>query len=113
LVAAVGGGDARLGFVVDKKSGAKISMNLNDVPEPGYKGTFEPFYIESPDGENMYDPYNRREAIKLLSNIRKGVKYPDIDTASMFPARWQKRVGGRTKGRAKSGKTTSLRGLRR
>lgn len=78
LVAAVGSGDARLGFVVDKKSGAKISMNMSDVPDPGYKGVFEPFYIESPDGENLYDAYNRKEAIMILSNIRKGVKGPDM-----------------------------------
>lgn len=110
LVATVGGGDARLGFVLDKKSGAKISMNINDVPEPGYKGTFEPFYIESPDGDNMYDAYNRKEAIKILSNIRKGVKYPDMDTASMFPAKWQKR---QKKGRMKRTTQVSVKGLMR
>jgi len=76
LVAAVGDGDARLGFVLDKKSGAKISMNINDLP---YPEATEPFYMESPDGENLYDAGNRREAIKLLTNARKGVKYLDTD----------------------------------
>lgn len=111
LVRAVGNGDARLGFVVDRQSGAKISMNMNDVPEPGYKGVFEPFYIESPDGETMYDAYNRREAITLLSNIRKGMKYPDMGVASSFPAKWQRpqKTAKGKKGKAPS--RASVRGL--
>ena len=83
LVNVVGNGDARLGFVVDKKSGAKIAMNIDGVDEYGVD--IEPFYIESPDGDNMYDAYNRKEAVKLLTNIRKGMKYPDLDTASLYP----------------------------
>lgn len=115
LVTAVGNGDARLGLVLDKKSGAKISMNMNDVPEPGYKGTFEPFYVESPDGDNVYDAYNRKEAIKLLSNIRKDMKYPDMDTASMFPAKWQRQVSESKKMKSSKAKSAvrGLKGVRR
>lgn len=74
LVAAVGDGDARLGFVLDKKSGAKIAMNISDVdqdnPELG-PPTYEPFYVLARDGENMYDAYNRKEAIEMLNTARE------------------------------------------
>lgn len=75
LVNTVGNGDARMGFVVDAKSGAKIAMNISDVDEDNPEAgppKYEPFDIESPDGENLYDAYNRRDAIKMLTNIRAG-----------------------------------------
>jgi hypothetical protein len=86
LVNAVASGDARLGFVLDKKSGAKISMNISDGPPEGWGSRhYEPFYIESPDGEIIYDAYNRKEAVTILSNIRKGMEYPDMGVASLYP----------------------------
>jgi hypothetical protein len=69
LVNTVGNGDARLRFVLDKKSGAKISMNISGTDD---EEATEPFYIESPDGENLYDAGNRKEAVKMLTNIRAG-----------------------------------------
>jgi len=72
LVNTVGSSDARLGPVTDKISGAKIWMNIDSDPDPEYRGVKEPFYIESPDGDNLYDARNRREAIMMLRNIRQG-----------------------------------------
>jgi len=82
LVVAVGDGDARLGFILDKKSGAKISMNINELP---YPEATEPFYVESPDGDNLYDAGNRKDAVKLLTNARKGVKRLDDDLYDVAP----------------------------
>ena len=73
LVRAVAGSDARTTYI-DTKTGAKIRINIDSAEEE----TDEPFYIESPDGENLYDAHNRKEAIMILSNIRKGKKYPDM-----------------------------------
>lgn len=92
LVAAVGDGDARLGFVLDKKSGAKISMNISDLP---YPEATEPFYVESPDGDNLYDAGDRKEAVKLLTNARKGMKYLDTDLYKVPKKRQRK--SGKTK----------------
>jgi len=103
LVAAVGDGDARLGLVLDKKSGAKISMNISSLP---YPEATEPFYVESPDGENLYDAGNRREAVKLLTNARKGVKHLDTDLYEV-----PKTKSKTTKRKSKS--PSGLRGLRR
>ncbi len=75
LVDAVAASDARTRYV-DSKTGAKISINISDVEEEGYEGVFEPFYIEHSD--NLYDAYNRKEAVMILSNIRKGKKFPDM-----------------------------------
>lgn len=90
LVDAVGDGDARLGFVLDRKSGARVSMDMSSVdesdPEHGTPG-YEPFHVESPDHDNLYDARNRREAVALLTNIRKGMKYPDTDGVYTAPAR--------------------------
>ena len=72
LVRAVAGSDARTTYI--DTSGAKIRINIDSAEEE----TDEPFYIESPDGENLYDAYNRKDAIMILSNIRKGKKYPDM-----------------------------------
>jgi len=77
LVAAVGDGDARLGAVVDTKSGAKVSMNISGSDDPG---ATEPFFIESPDGDNVYDASNRKEAAAILSRIRAGSKFPDMSS---------------------------------
>lgn len=74
LVNTVGDGDARLGFVRDSASGARIAMNISDIADDddeGEYGSFEPFYIESPDGENLDDAYNRREAVQMLMDWRK------------------------------------------
>lgn len=79
LVDAVGDSDARRGPIVDAKSGAKIWMNLDGSDDPD---ATEPFYIESPDGDNLYDANNRREAEMILSNIRKGEEYPDLPSTT-------------------------------
>ncbi len=73
LVNWVAGQDARVGFVLDKVSGAKIAINISGTDEPAE----EPFYIESPDGQNMYDAYDRKEAVKMLTNIRAGREADD------------------------------------
>ena len=105
LVAAVGNGDARLGFVLDKKSGAKIAMNINELP---YPEATEPFYVESPDGENLYDAGNRREAIVLLSNARKGKEHLDGDLFSSPKKRKAKKAT-----KKKVSPRASVKGLRR
>ena len=102
MVAAVGDGDARLGFVLDKKSGAKVSMNIND--DFGGKAT-EPFYVLASDGENMYDAYDRREAAKMLANAREDMKHLDTD---LYEAPKKQK-----KGRKKKATQVSVRGLRR
>ena len=104
LVAAVGDGDARLGFVVDLKSGAKISMNISGSDDPM---ATEPFLVESPDSENLYDASNRAEAVKLLFNARRGEKRLDEDLFS-FP---KKRKAKRTAKKKPSPKP-SVRGMR-
>ena len=106
LVAVVGDGDARMGFVLDKESGAKIAMNINGLD--GATEDDEPFYIESPDGDNLYDAYNRKEAIMILSNISKGKKYPDMPDEPK--PKTKKRKAKRT--RAKK-TTTGISGSRR
>lgn len=102
LVDAVGDGDARLGFVVDKKSGAKIAMNISDLP---YPEATEPFHVESPDGENLYDAGNRREAVKLLTNARKGIRELDID---LYEAPKRRKKRGKARATIKG-----LKGVRR
>ena len=63
--------------VVDTKTGARIRINIDgggydqDTGEIG-----EPFYIEH--GDNLYDAFDRKEAMMILSNIRKGKKFPDM-----------------------------------
>lgn len=94
LVSAVGDGDARLGFVVDVASGAKISMNISGADEPAE----EPFYIESPDGQDIYDAYSRKEAVMILSNIRKGREYPDQPVPKAKYRVWS---GGKTSRRGR------------
>ncbi len=71
LVNTVAGSDARATYV-DTKTGAKIRINIDSAEEE----TDEPFYIEH--GENLYDAHNRKDAVMILSNIRKGKKYPDM-----------------------------------
>jgi len=77
--------DARLGFVTDKVSGAKVAMNISGAEDA--LESDEPFYIESPDGENLYDAYNRREAVRILTNIRSGDPYPDLHHTEPRPRR--------------------------
>lgn len=81
LVDTVGDSDARLGSVTDKVTGAKIWMNLNGIDDPALSEEelekLEPFYIESPDGDNLYDAYDRKEAVKMLTNIRNGKNADD------------------------------------
>jgi len=103
LVDAVGDGDARLGFVVDKKSGAKIAMNISGTDEPAD----EPFYVESSDGDNLYDAYNRREAVNLLNNARSGMEHLDET-----PPRRKKVGKSKSKSKRKSSPRTGIRGLR-
>jgi hypothetical protein len=103
LVAAVGNGDARMGFVLDKKSGAKIAVNIDGTDEPAE----EPFYIESPDGENMHDAYNRKEAIKMLENARAG---RDVDDDAPATAKRTKKKSRAKKSRSSA--TPRLRSMR-
>jgi hypothetical protein len=61
LVRKVAYSDARYSAI--DKSGAWVRLNLdNDAL----------MYIESPDGENVYEARNQKEARQLLSAIRKG-----------------------------------------
>jgi hypothetical protein len=107
LVATVACSDARTRYI-DGKTGAKISINISDVADPGFAGVFEPFYIESPDGENMYDAYNRKEASAILSNIRKGMKFPDMPDDSP-----KRKKEPKSKSKEKVSSRASVRGLRR
>lgn len=62
LVQKVAYSDARYS-AIDVKSGAHVRLNLdNDAL----------MYIESPDGENLYDARNQKEARRILSILRKG-----------------------------------------
>ncbi len=72
LVRYASGTDARE-TVVDAKTGAKISINIGGGD---FEETDEPFYIEH--GGELYDAYNRKNAVMILSNIRKGKKDPDF-----------------------------------
>lgn len=98
------GTDARE-TVVDTKTGAKIRINIDgggydeDTGEMG-----EPFYIEH--GDNLYDAFDRKEAMMILSNIRRGEKFPDMPS-SLKPRKPRKKSGKRS-----SGTPTSIRGIR-
>ena len=107
LVSAVGNGDARLGFVVDKKSGAKVAMNINGTDD---EMATEPFYIESPDGDNLYDASNRREAVSILVGIRRGDEYPDMQQYDKPKSKTKK---AKAKPKRKTDNLTTLRGIRR
>ena len=61
LVRKVTYSDARYSAI--DKSGAWVRLNLDSDAL---------MYIESPDGENMYDARNQKEARQILSAIRKG-----------------------------------------
>ncbi len=104
LVNAVGSGDARMGFVVDLKSGAKIAMNISGSDDPE---ATEPFYVESPDGENLYDAGNRREAVKMLSNVRAGRAADDWSVSKPKVAR---RKASAPKSRSRSRRPSTLLG---
>lgn len=106
LVATVAGSDARTTYV--DKSGAKIRINIDGGGYDDDTGDVgEPFYIESPDGENLYDAFDRKEAVMILSNIRRGEKFPDMPSAK--PVRKEKK----SKKARKSSKTaTSVRMMR-
>ncbi len=106
------GTDARE-TIVDGKTGAKIRINIDGLDEATEQD--ELFYIESPSGDMLYDAYDRREAMKLLSNIRKGMKYPDMDTASFYPPkRTVKKAKSESKSRKRmTGTPASLTGTRR
>ena len=103
IVNYTGGTDARE-TVVDAKTGAKIRINIDgggydeDTGEIG-----EPFYIEHSD--NLYDAFDRKEAVMILSNIRKGKQFPDIPDSP-------KRRKLRKKVSKRSSSPTSIRGIR-
>ena len=61
LVRKVAYSDARYSAI--DKSGAWVRLNLDSDAL---------MYIESPDGENVYEARNQKEARQLLSAIRKG-----------------------------------------
>ena len=92
--------------VVDFTTGAEIRINIDGDPDPDYDGVKEPFYIEH--GEELYDAVNRKEAIMILSNIRKGKKNPELPDDSK-PKRSKKAVSGMKK---KPSPGTSVRGMR-
>lgn len=74
MVARVASSDARYA-AYDAETGAVLTINISDVPEEGGPSTFEPFYIAH--GDDLYDAYNRKEAVQILLNIRAGMKNPD------------------------------------
>ena len=98
------GTDARE-TVVDAKTGAKIRINIDgggydeDTGEIG-----EPFYIEH--GDNLYDAFDRKEAMMILSNIRKGKQFPDMPD-SPKPRKPRKKSSKQS-----SSTPTSIRGVR-
>lgn len=106
LVTAVASSDARTTYI-DAKTGAKISINIGGGD---FLETDEPFYIESPDGENLYDAYNRKDAVMILSNIRKGKKFPDMPDSE--PKRKSVKTKSKKKGKKSSSPSTSLRMMR-
>lgn len=65
LVRKIAHSDARYS-AIDTKSGAHIRLNLDSDAL---------MYIESPDGENLYDALNQREARQILSTLRKGEEW--------------------------------------
>ena len=105
IVAYTSGTDARE-TVVDAKTGAKIRLNIDgggydqDTGEIG-----EPFYIEH--GDNLYDAFDRKEAMMILSNIRKGKKFPD-----MLDSPKPRKPRARKSSKRSSGTPTSIRGMR-
>ena len=62
LVHKVAYSDARYS-AIDAKTGAHINLNLDSNCL---------MYVESPDGKNLYDARNQKEARQILSAIRKG-----------------------------------------
>lgn len=105
LVATVASSDARTTYI--DKSGAKIRINIDGGD---FKETDEPFYIKSSDGENLYDAYDRKEAVMILSNIRKGKKYPDMPDYE--PKRKSTKPKSKRKSKKSSSPSTQLRMMR-
>lgn len=101
LVNMVGASDARQTFV-DSKTGAKISINIDGLD--GATEQDEPFYIGHDD--NLYDAYNRKEAVMILSNIRKGKRFPDMPDEPR--PRKQYSVSSKSRGKSRSGGSSSL-----
>ncbi len=95
------GTDARA-EVVDEKTGATIRIDISgDDAEEGD----EPFLIEHND--DYFNVFNRREAVMVLSNIRKGRRHPDM------PDPPRQRKPSKRKPRASRSKgSTSLRSVR-
>lgn len=67
LVDTVAASDARASYY-DAKSGAKIRINIDGIEDATEDD--EPFYIEYKD--DLFDAYNRKEAVMILTNIREG-----------------------------------------
>ena len=102
MVLYAAGTDARE-TVVDARTGAKVRINIDsggydeDTMKMG-----EPFYIEH--GDNLYDAFDRKEAVMILSNIRKGRQYPDMPDSSPK----KKRKSGKKKSGKRSSPSVSL-----
>jgi len=64
LVRKVAYSDARYS-AIDTKSGAHVTLNLSDEIL---------MFVETGDGENMYDAYSQREARKILAGLRRNPK---------------------------------------
>jgi len=78
LVSYTAGTDARE-TVVDAKTGAEIAINISGGD---FEETDEPFYIWYKD--EMYDAYNQEDAVRILSNIRKGKRHPDLNPTKVY-----------------------------
>lgn len=112
LVDHVASSDARETFI-DMRTGAKIRINIDGVDVDPQWGPAEPFYIESPDKENLYVAYDRKEARMILSNIRKGEKYPDCPSDTPRTAKSSKKKRAKRSLRGGSKAESPIMGFRR
>jgi len=108
IVSYTAGTDARE-TVVDAKTGAKIRIDLSGAYDEEMGVWGEPFTIEH--GDNVYDAFDRKEAIMILSGIRRGLPYPDMpESSGNKPKKVSKKKKLST--RRSSSTPTSIRGLR-
>ena len=86
MVAHVASNDARYS-AYDAKTGATIRINISGEEDE------EPFYIMH--GDDLYDAYDRDEAVMILRNIRAGRKNPDIPQMRSAPKKPRKQKTGK------------------
>lgn len=87
MVAHVASNDARYS-VYDAKTGATMRINLDSDEEDS-----EAFYIFH--GDNLYDAFDRDEAVMILRNIRAGRKNPDIPQTRSTAKKLKKQKAGK------------------